>query len=100
MVNQICRMEPAPCISASLTVDLAFTSTQSALPPERSALDARLETASAQSSCVGRRLAWGHSLARAQVQEIYRCLQWCPYSCVCDRTLPRWSSTVSFSATG
>src|SRR5882762_575878 len=46
IVNQICRTEPAPCISASVTVDLDFTSTQSALPPERSALDARLETAS------------------------------------------------------
>src|SRR6478672_4351424 len=46
MVNQICRMEPAPFMSASVSVVLAFTSTQSALPPERSELDARLETAS------------------------------------------------------
>src|SRR4029077_12127176 len=46
MVNQICRMEPAPLMSASVTVDPFFTSTQSALPPERSALEARLETAS------------------------------------------------------
>jgi len=46
MVNQICRMEPARCKSASVTVDFALTSTQSALPPERSALEARFETAS------------------------------------------------------
>jgi hypothetical protein len=39
-------MEPAPLISARVAVDPAFTSTQSALPPERSALEARLETAS------------------------------------------------------
>ena len=48
MVNQICRMEPAPLISASVAVDPAFTSTQSALPPERSALEARRETGVAQ----------------------------------------------------
>src|ERR1700719_3654119 len=48
-------MEPAPCISASVTVDLAFTSTQSALPPERSALDARLETASLRLATPSRR---------------------------------------------
>src|ERR1700682_4195705 len=41
----MCRMEPAPCMSARVTVDLAFTSAQSALPPERSTLEARLETA-------------------------------------------------------
>src|ERR1700693_5105823 len=45
MVNQICRTEPEPLISASVAVDPAFTATQSALPPERSALEARLETA-------------------------------------------------------
>src|ERR1700722_17512599 len=46
MVNQTCRIDPAPLMSARVTVDIAFTSTQSALPPERSALEARLETAS------------------------------------------------------
>src|SRR5882724_4583856 len=35
MVNQMCRMEPAPLISASVAVDPAFSGTQSALPPER-----------------------------------------------------------------
>src|SRR6266403_4136303 len=45
MVNQMCRMEPAPLISASVAVDPAFSGTQSALPPERSALEARLEIA-------------------------------------------------------
>src|SRR4029077_5030987 len=37
---------PAPFNSARVAVDLAFTSTQSSLPPERSALDARPVTAS------------------------------------------------------
>src|SRR6185369_1817045 len=46
MVNQICRIEPAPLMSASVAVEPALTATQSALPPERSALDARFETAS------------------------------------------------------
>src|ERR1700682_209909 len=45
MVNQMCRIEPALLISASVAVDPAFSGTQSALPPERSALEARLETA-------------------------------------------------------
>src|SRR5689334_21424343 len=50
MVNQICRMEPAPFISASVTEALAFTCTQSALPPVGSALEARREAASLKSA--------------------------------------------------
>src|SRR3954451_6205890 len=46
MVNQICRMDPGPLMFASVTVEFALTSTQSALPPDRSALEARLEIAS------------------------------------------------------